>query len=116
MCLLLKPSLTKDRVSRFWMQVITWSARNGHCAWLNFMLQLAMTSALSDLLPAIILQDPQYFADFHLVYPDRGRLGQSSKWADAAHAVPGVFFVRLFALAFVALEETRDEEFFGQRC
>src|SRR5262249_26898810 len=34
---------------------------------------------------------------------------------DVAHAVPGVFLARPFALAFVALQKTRHEEFPGQR-
>src|SRR2546423_14083623 len=43
------------------------------------------------------------------------RRGEATIWPDAADAVPGIFFVRRLALAFVALEEAGHEELLGER-
>ena len=50
-----------------------------------------------------------------LVNADRRRFRQLVEWADAADAVPGVLDIRLLALALVALQKSRHEEFLSQR-
>src|SRR5205807_831538 len=48
------------------------------------------------------------------IHPYRGGRGEAVEGADAADAVPGIAVVGCLALAFIALQEARHEEFLGQ--
>src|SRR5438874_13330144 len=58
---------------------------------------------------------PWLFLRRHSIHPHRRPLRQPAEGPHAADAVPGIGFVGLFALPFVALQEAGDEEFFGER-
>jgi hypothetical protein len=85
-------SLFEDAIQGAWSEIVAWFPGNGDASWSRVMLELAVAALRRDKTPTIVVQHPQYLADFHHASISGPRSFDTSSrlvWHSAPHHRPG---------------------------